>query len=185
MIDSSGSISSPQSSSYSMWIQQTGSIAPTPTTWQRGSFLMAKLWGGSQSGGSLLQRNNQLFKIPCASGIWSCTPTSLLSSQLFERYFVDNNSGTITLLLAKSQDVLALDYASREAIWARASTCVHGHERRHRQAGPEVLRQETTQIGIWILNTCTQTLFVFALITLYISREMQNLRALIVTHRSI
>ena len=32
MIDSSGSISSPQSSSYSMWIQQTGSIAPTPTT---------------------------------------------------------------------------------------------------------------------------------------------------------
>ena len=63
---------------------------------------------------------------------------------------VDSNSGTIILLRAKSQDVLELYYASREACWTRASTCVQGHERRHRKGDPEVLRQETTQIGMKI-----------------------------------
>ena len=78
----------------------------------------------------------------------------------FDNASVDNNSGMIRQLYVKDQDVLALYYASREALWARAhsSTCVHGQEYRHRQGGLEVLRQETPQIGIRILNKCTQNL---------------------------
>ena len=48
-------------------------------------------------------------------------------------------------------------YASRDSLWASASTCVQLHEHRYRQGGPGVLHQETTQFGIWILNTRTQT----------------------------
>ena len=39
-------------------------------------------------------------------------------------------------------------YVNREALWARASTCVQGHKHRHRQDCPGVLCQETPQFGI-------------------------------------
>ena len=39
-------------------------------------------------------------------------------------------------------------YVSRKALWAGASTSVQGHDYRHRQGGPGVLRQETPQIDI-------------------------------------
>ena len=109
---------------------------------------MAKLLSGSR----LLQRNLQLGKIPCASRIRSGIPKSLLFSKLFGRWCasVDSNSGTIIQLHAKGQDVLAFYYASREAPWACASTCIYirGHECRHRQGGPGVLRQVSMQTGI-------------------------------------
>ena len=64
-------------------------------------------------------------------------------------------------------------YVSREALWARASTCVQRHKHRHRQDCLGVLCQETPQFGIWILyanlplalHFQMPLYFVFALLT--------------------
>ena len=77
-------------------------------------------------------------------------------------------------------------WVERLHLWAYTSTCIQGHEHRHRQGCPGVLYQETPQFGIWILNTCIQTLlwpyilefplrFLFALFILNRSREIQHL----------
>ena len=131
----------------------------------------------------------------CQSGIRSCIPMSLLVSQRFWQCQCQQQPWNHHSVACKESKRTCTLLASREALWARISTRVQWHKHWHRQGGPGVLHQETPQFGIWILNTCTQTFlwpyilechsntcsFVFALIILYRSTEIQHLRELIVT----
>lgn len=146
VIDSSGNMSTPQSSTYSIHIQQTGSFATSPATWQSGSFLMAKLLGGSQSGSSLLHKTNQLCKIPCATRLRSCirNAIAILTIILTMPVSIATPERSFSCM-RRVKTYLRSNFASREILRDRTSTCIQGNK--HRRASTQTRSSRTFAQG--------------------------------------
>ena len=114
------------------------------------------------------------------------TGTRLLSAihrRLLSRFFL-REGGRLYTGYCSNCLCVNVYCVSREALWARASTCIQGHKHWHRQDNvQEFCARKMPQFGIWILyanlplalHFRMPLCFVFASFILNGSREIQHL----------
>ena len=144
-------------------------------------FLMAKLWSGSQSGSSLLHKNHQLCKIPCASRLRSCIRIATAISTIIRTMPV--SKATVCEGSRCTCDLLCQQRGSGGSRFylltgTQASKSILGNAADWHLSSEHMYAKLPSALN---LRMPLQHSFVFALMILYRSNEIQHLRELIVT----